>query len=342
MQGASLIRILVLFLVAAFAMRVEGQAALSRFHDVHRAMGTEFALDLYAKDQAEADALFEMAFDEIDRLDDLLSNYKSSSELSRIAHNAGMSPVVTDAETFGFLERSLYWSRVSGGAFDITVGPLLRTWGMFDHGGHVPTDAELNAARADVGWHKVELAPATRSVRFAGGRALELDPGSIGKGFAVDAVVRLLRAEGVQQAFLSAGSSTLYGLGAPPGTQGWPVTIPNPYNAAVPTTLTLRDMSLSTGACTVKFFIRNGHRYCHIFDPRSGRPVEGTLQTTVLSPSATDSDALSTVVFVLPPRESARILKGFRDAKALIYRAAPMNPNCVAIHMKVDRCTLFP
>lgn len=333
-----------LFLVAVST--AFSQEPMQRFHAVHRAMGTEFSLDLFASSQTQADEMFGMAFDEIDRLDDLLSNYKASSELSRISREAAGQAVVTDAETFRFLDRSQYWSKASGGAFDITVGPLLRTWGLFDHGGHIPSDKELAEARERVGWEKVELDSAAHSVHFSGGHALELDPGSIGKGFAVDSVVSLLRGQGVQNAFLSAGSSTLYGLGAPPGKSGWPVSIPNPEHPDEPTNILLHNTSLSTGACTEKFFVYEGHRYCHIFDPRTGRPVEGTLQTTVLSPSATDSDALSTVVFVLPPNDSQRILKNMHDTTALIYESASgetsPQPACVAIHMKVAHCTLLP
>jgi thiamine biosynthesis lipoprotein len=315
---------------------------LQRFHDTHRSMGTEFTLDLYARNQAQADSLFELAFDEIDRIDDLLSNYKPSSELSRISQDAATAPIVTDPETFLFLKRSLYWSYVSNGAFDITVGPLLRSWGLFQHEGHVPSDAELATARGGVGWRKIALDPATRSVRFSGGHPLDLDPGSIGKGFAVDAVIALLREQGVTRAFLSAGSSTLYGLGTPPGKGGWPVTIPDPRSPTSSATLYLHNMSLSTGACTVKFFVLDGHRYCHIFDPRTGKPVEGTIQTTVLSPSATDSDALSTVVFVLSPDASARILKNRPSTSALIYLHTDARPACVAIRMRAAHCTLFP
>ncbi len=296
-------------------------------------MGTVFELDLYAPNEQRADELMAASFDEVDRLETLLSNYRPSSELSRVAREAGLHPVTTDAETFAFLDRSLFWSRASNGAFDITVGPLLRAWGFFAHKGHMPSDQQLAAARTGVGWQHITLQPETRTVVFSGGKPLELDPGSIGKGFAVDSVVRLLRAEGVQAAFVSAGSSTLYGLGAPPGTEGWPAIIPDPRGLNAPgQTVLLHDLSLSTGACTQKFFLQDGHRYCHIFDPRTGRPVESMLQTTVLDPSATDSDALSTVVFVLQPEQSRRLFESFPHTRALLYRPAADKPSCIALH----------
>jgi thiamine biosynthesis lipoprotein len=316
-----------------------GPAPLERYNGTHRAMGTVFALDLYTKDQSSADGLMQMAFDEVDRLDDLLSNYRASSELSRINHEARLGAVTTDPETFGFLARASYWSSCSDGAFDITVGPLLRKWGFFFHGGRVPSAAELTALRSSVGWRNVVLDARLRSVRFADGRAVELDPGSIGKGFAVDSVVSLLRQQGVTSALLSAGGSTLYAIGNPPGKAGWRVDVPDPARpGTIASTVLLKDSSLSTGACTEKFFIKDGHLYCHIFDPRTMRPVEGVLQSTVIDPSATDSDALSTVVFVLGADSSRKLMKSIPEAEALVFRKPAAGPACLAMNWQDDVC----
>jgi FAD:protein FMN transferase len=313
-------------------------------------MGTIFTIDLYVADQATAEQDMDLAFDEIDRLEALLSNYRPSSELSRISREAGAAPVVTDPETFRFLERSLYWSRVSNGAFDITVGPLLRAWGFFFHQGRIPSQGELNAVRNKIGWKNIALDPQTRTVSFTNHQSMELDPGSIGKGFAVDSVVKLLRNQGVTSAFISAGGSTLYAIGAVPGTAGWPVDIPDPrpdprHPGKIAATILLKDTSLSTGACTEKFFIKNGHRYCHIFDPRTMRPVEAMLQTTVIDPSATDSDALSTVVFVLGPEASRKLLASMPNTQALIFNQPPSPlsaPSCTAINWTGNPCEASP
>jgi len=316
---------------------------LTRFHQTHAAMGTEFTIDLYARNEATAEEAADAAFDEIDRLEDLLSNYKASSELSRISREAGNAPVTTDPETFQFLERSLYWSQRSGGAFDITVGPLLKAWGLFQHGGRIPSDAELTSLRSTVGWQNVRLNPADRSVAFTTHRPMDLDPGSIGKGFAVDSAAHLLREAGIQSALISAGGSTLYAIGSAPGEAGWPVQIEDPRSSDLSTTTVfLKDTSLSTGACTQKFFIKDGHRYCHIFNPQTMRPVEGVLQTSVISPSATDSDALSTVVFVLSPEDSRRVLAPFREVQALIFRGPEAPHDCIAINWHGRPCPSNP
>jgi thiamine biosynthesis lipoprotein len=329
----------ILSLAAACSLSSSAQPTLQRFHQTRAAMGTIFTIDINATDQATAEQDMDLAFDEIDRLEALLSNYRPSSELSRISREAGSAPVVTDPETFHFLERSFYWSRVSNGAFDITVGPLLRAWGFFFHQGRVPSQAELNAVRNKIGWQHIALDPQTRTVSFTNHQAMELDPGSIGKGFAVDSVVTLLRQQGVTSAFISAGGSTLYAIGTVPGTTGWPVDIPDPrHPSKTAASILLKDTSLSTGACTQKFFIKNGHRYCHIFDPRTMRPVEGMLQTTVINPSATDSDALSTVVFVLGPDASRKLLASMPDTQALIFYQPTSGPSCTAVNWSGEPC----
>src|SRR5207245_8053719 len=174
----------ILSLAAMCTLWSHAQPTLQRFHETHAAMGTIFAIDLNVADQPTAEQDMNLAFDEIDRLDALLSNYLPSSELSRISREAGSAPVVTDPETFRFLERSIYWSRVSNGAFDITVGPLLRAWGFFFHQGRVPSQTELNAVRHKIGCKNIALDPQTRTDSVTNHHAMALDPGRIGTGFA--------------------------------------------------------------------------------------------------------------------------------------------------------------
>ena len=294
-------------------------AADQLYTRVHPAMGTDFTLYICAADAAAADREAERVFGIVDGLETLLSNYQPQSELSRINSEAGSHAVTTDPETFRFLRESLAWSAWSDGAFDITVGRLMKAWGFFRSTGHVPSDAELDAVRAQTGWRRVVLDAGTRTVRFTSPR-VDLDPGGIGKGFAVDAAVQALRADGVHAALLSAGSSTIYALGAPPGKRGWTVRVPDPMHAGgALSSVTLRDTSLSTANCAEKHFVVGGHQYCHIMDPRTLRPVEGRLQATVIAPSATDSDALSNAVFVLDAPGRKRLIRGLpREDRALV------------------------
>lgn len=281
-------------------------------------MGTDFTLYIYAPDEEYADREADRVFNIVDQLDAQLSNYKPDSELSRINHEAARHAVTTDPETFRFLQQSLAWSARSDGAFDITVGKLMKAWGFFRSRGHVPTNAELARVRAQTGWKSVALDAHARTVRFTA-PGVELDPGGIGKGFAVDAAVRALRDDGVRAALFSAGSSTIYALGVPPDAAGWKVQVPDPRHAgAIVSTVMLHDTSLSTANCSEKHFMVEGHLYCHIMDPRTLRPVEGRLQATVIAPSATDSDALSNAVFVLNKNGRRRLMRSLPAADAAL------------------------
>jgi FAD:protein FMN transferase len=302
----------------AVALLVSSCSAESLFTRVHPAMGTDFTLYIYAPDAATADREAERVFAIVNQLDASLSNYKPQSELSRINHEAADHAVTTDPETFRFLQESLSWSARTDGAFDITVGKLMKAWGFFRSTGHVPSDAELAPVRAETGWKRVVLDPDMRTVRFTS-PGVELDPGGIGKGFAINAAVNALRADGVHAALLSAGSSTIYGLGAPPEGSGWKVRVPDPQHAgAAISTVMLHDMSLSTANCSEKHFVVSGHLYCHIMDPRTLRPVEGRLQATVISPSATDSDALSNAMFVMGVQGRKQLMRSLPRADAAL------------------------
>lgn len=293
-----LLAVLCWWVCTASAFSGSTAASPQIFSFSHPAMGTVYTLFVYAADRSRAREEADKSFAIVDEVDALLSNYQPQSELSRINREASAAPVTTDPETFRFLQDSLAWSARSDGAFDITVGALMQAWGFFRSTGRVPTPAELAAVRTRTGWRKVHLDAATRTVRFLH-PGIQLDPGGIGKGFAVQRVLSMLRADGVHAALLSAGSSTIDALGAPPGQPGWRVNVPDPLRPGVIfASIFLRDTSLSTASCAEKHFVLNGHLYCSIMDPRLGTPVEGRLQATVITPDATDGDALSNVMFV--------------------------------------------
>ncbi|HEX6465867.1 MAG TPA: FAD:protein FMN transferase, partial [Terriglobales bacterium] len=305
-------------------------AAAELFVQTRPAMGTNFTIYLYARNAQHASATFEAAFEEIERLEEALSNYRPSSELSRINRVAAQEEVTTDPEVFGLLQTSLDYSRRTNGAFDITVGPLMRAWGFFRGQGHYPTPEELAHARQTVGWQKVKMNAADHSVRFTT-PGVEIDLGAIGKGYTVDRVVDVIREAGITAALVDAGSSTLYALGAPPGKNGWLVQVPRPGDREhTVSTVVLRDQSLSTSGSYEKFFQLNGRRYCHIMDPRTGKPVENVLQTTVIAPDGTTTDALSTSMFVMGPSAGKELLESVPHASGLWMMGEQASPRMVA------------
>lgn len=308
-------------------------ASLRLFRFDHPAMGTEFTLFLYSRDAVRAGAEADEAFDEIDRLDQLLSNYRETSELSRINATAAQQTVTTDPEVIRFLQDAIHWSAASDGAFDITVGKLMKAWGFYRHAGRIPPEAEMTKLRASTGWQMIQLDPDARTVHFTN-PGVELDPGGIGKGFAVDAAIRILRADGVTSAMLSAGTSTIYALGAPPHKSGWPVIIAGPLPAKSKLSVVLlRDTSLSSADCSQKNFVLDDHLYCHIMDPHTLRPVEGRLQVSIIHPSATASDALSNVLFVDNPASSFQVLTKYApDSHALVLSKTDGHVRCTLFH----------
>src|SRR4029079_2620735 len=185
------------------------------------------------------------AFDEVDRIDRLMSHYRPDSPLSRINRDAAWHPVAVDPELFDFLLESMRYNRESGGAFDITVGPLMKAWGFFRGEGRLPSPQQLDEARRHVGASHGLFDCAHLSIAFDEG-GIEIDLGGIAKGYAVDRVVQLLRARGVSAALVSAGGSTIYGLGATPGRDAWDVAIQDPLGASgTAMRVNLKDRALS-------------------------------------------------------------------------------------------------
>lgn len=283
-------------------------------------MACLYAIDAYSTtgEQALRDTL-EQALDEVDRIDRLMSHYKPESPLSRVNQEAGHRAVRVDSELFDFIKRSLDYSAQSEGAFDVTVGPLMNAWGFFRGEGHLPTDSDLATARARVGAHHVILDEHDRTIRFDTD-GVQLDLGGIAKGYAVDRVIQILRSHHVNAALVSAGGSTIYALGAPPGRNGWSVDIQDPTGAEhVARQVTLKNRALSIAGSSEKWFEVGGVRYSHIMDPRTGRPVQGMLSVAVLTDTGTEGDALDDALFVLGVTKSQGYLKRYPHAEAMFF-----------------------
>jgi len=287
---------------------------LLRISSSAEAMGTTFTIVAYDKDRSRLQGAVDSAFDEVRRIDAVLSNYREDSEWSRINREAAKHPVAVSAEVFRLLEACQKYSRASDGAFDITVGPLLKLWGFYKGSGRVPHRAEIRTVLARVGYEKIALDRENRTVRFLV-PGLELDPGGIGKGYAVDRMVEILRDAGIRSALVSGGGSSIYGLGAPPGENGWRVEIRHPKSRSrIVESVVIRDESVSTSGNYEKFFYAGGKLYSHIFDPRTGYPASnGVLSVSVVAPRTIDSEAWTKPFFLRGPEWAARHKpEGFR------------------------------
>jgi thiamine biosynthesis lipoprotein len=304
--------VLVLFLLALPA--AYGQQELLRLEKSADAMGSTYSIALYGSDRIKMEAAADAAFDEVRRLDELLSNYQPGSQWSEVNRNAGLQPVKVSPELFQLLSACLEYSRESEGAFDITVGPLMKVWGFYKGSGHLPHKPEIAAALAKVGYRHVQLDPVRQTVRFDR-PGVEMDPGGVGKGYAVDRMVEVLRKNGVRIALVAGSGSSVYGMGAPPDeARGWPVKIKDPWdNRKTLAEVWLKDSSMSTSGSYEKFFRAEGKVYAHIMDPRTGYPAQGSVSVSVIAPRTLDSEVWAKPYFINGRQWAAKHLpKDFR------------------------------
>jgi FAD:protein FMN transferase len=288
--------VLLLIFGAAAAHLAAGD--LLRLEQSLDAMGSVYTVVAYGDDRGRMIAAVDQAFEEVRRIDRMLSNYRPSSELSRLNQEAGRGPVAVSEELFGLLEACRQYHQASEGAFDISVGPLMKIWGFYKGSGRLPHRAEIRGVKGRIGFEKVTLDGSNRTVRFTR-EGMELDPGGIGKGYAVDRMVAILKSANIRSALISAGSSSIYALGAPPNEKGWKISIRHPRDLSRQVDeVVLTDMSLATSGTSEKFFRAEGRLYSHIMDPRTGYPAQGMLSVSVIAPRALDSEAWTKPVFI--------------------------------------------
>jgi FAD:protein FMN transferase len=275
-------------------------------HVSRAAMACRFEVTLPLEDRAGVSAA-RQALDEVERLEDQLSIFRESSEVSFINREAAASPVCVEQSLFSLLLMCRELCRETGGAFDITSGPLSRRWGFLRRQGRIPEPDEIEEARALVGEDKLLFDCESRAIRFAR-PGVEINLGSVGKGYALDSVAAMMRRR-VRTALLSAGSSSIRAIGGVDG--GWTVGVRHPLDKERRLAVVrLHDAALSTSGAEEQFFEYGGKRYGHIIDPRTGWPAGRMVSATVIAPSAAVTDALATAFYVGGPE----LAKAYCDA----------------------------
>jgi thiamine biosynthesis lipoprotein len=245
------------------------------------------------------------ALDLVDRIEDRISIYREASELSHINARAAAGWVAVSDEVYDLLAMARDLHARTQGAFDIAAGSIVRAWGFLRRQGRTPDATELEAAIATCGMRWVELDDEGRRIRFLRSD-VEINPGAIGKGWAIDLAMNHLAAAGVPSVLVHGGQSSVRGRGtqgpAVDGRHGWRVGLRHPLRPGRRlATITLDDRALGTSGSGTQFFIDRGRKLGHILDPRTGLPAEGVISATVLAPSAAAADALSTALYVLGP-----------------------------------------
>ena len=254
---------------------------------------TRLALGTYIEVTSSNRRAAKIVFDEIQRIENLLSKYKPDSEISKLNR---LGRLKVSPETFQIIKTSIEFSRATNQAFDITVAPLMDLWGFTDKKFRVPKDLEIKTALMLIGSDKIVLNVTQSMIEFSF-PGMKIDLGGIAKGFALDCAVKKLKENNVTSCLISGGQ--VYALGSKSG-KPWKVAIKDPRAQRPADEIELKDQSVATSGDYEQYFIVNGKRFCHILDPRTGCPAEsGVISATVVSSDGFTADALSTAVFVL-------------------------------------------
>jgi len=265
-----------------------------------RAMATTFEA-IFPFGMPHAQAWADAALDEIDRVESELSVYREESAVSRLNATAAHGAIAVEESLWQLLARAQRLWQATGGAFDITLGALIKAWGFYRRQGCVPGPEQLAAARDRSGFEHVRLDPEQRTVAYDC-PGLEINLGSIGKGYAIDQTIGLWRRDGnIRHALIHGGHSSVFALGSEPGARhGWSIGLLDPDDTrrrlAV---LRLHDRALGVSAATYQHFVHEGRKLGHILDPRTGWPAEGMRLAAATAPTAAEADALATAFFVL-------------------------------------------
>ena len=277
-------------------------------------MGTAIRVELWHEDPTTGDAALDAVMEEMHRIDRAMSPFKPQSELSRLNRQAAKAPVPVSREMLELISRSIEFSKLSEGAFDITFASV---GCMFDYrNGIKPTAEETAAALPAIDYRHIRLDRRQSTIHFARDN-VQIDLGGIAKGYAVDNCVELLKARGVKEALVVAGGDSRV-LGDKRG-RPWMIGIRDPRRKdSMVAMLPLVDAAISTSGDYERYFEADGVRYHHILDPRTGSSATGVRSVTIVGPDATTTEGISKSAFVMGPERGLRFVESFPGADAVI------------------------
>ncbi len=294
---------------------------LTRFEYQRPEMGVPFRIVLYATNQPSADAAAEAAFQRVQELNGVMSDYDPDSELSKLSQTSGQGrPVPVSAELWFVLSRAQELSQRSDGAFDVTVGPFVNLWRRARRQHQLPDPARLEQARQAVGYRKMRLNEKDQSVQLLAPN-MRLDLGGIAKGYAVDEALRTLRHFGIGRALVEGGGDV--GVSdPPPGKKGWRFELASldATNAPPDRFLLLKHAAISTSGDLYQRLEIDGKRYSHIVDPRTGIGLTDHSLVSVVARDSITADSLTKVVSVLGPQMGLKLIEATTGAAARVMR----------------------
>jgi len=314
-------------LIAALRFWPTGPAEADSGH--RPVMGTFARVVVVAPNTSTANRCIEAAFAQIYNVDQLMSDYKDDSEISQVNRDGFKRAVKVSKSTYEVLQKAVQFSKLSGGAFDITVGPLVQLWRSADEANSVPTDTELQYARSKVGYEKLILDANETSVRFAVD-GMKLDLGGIAKGYAIDKAVEAMQKSGAIGAMVDIGGD-IRCFGTPSkNKKHWLIGVQDPNKArdgldlgTSSLVLQLKNAAIATSGGYRRFALIKGIKYTHIISRKTAASAEGLSSVTIISEKALDADALATAVTVMGPEKGLALIEKLPQTEAILITSPP-------------------
>jgi thiamine biosynthesis lipoprotein len=280
-------------------------------------MGTFARTVCVAGDKKTAEAGNAAAFAKLVEVDEMMSDYISDSELSRVNREAFAGAVTVSDELFEVLSKAVEYSRVSGGAFDVTIGPVVDLWHKAEESGIKPTDEQIAAAKAKVGYEKMLLDPKKNTVVFMVD-GMRLDLGGIAKGYAIDKAVEAMRAAGAVGGMVDVGGD-IRCFGKPAEKNKWAIGLQDPdTDTGLLMVIELGDNAIATSGDYQRFVVLDGEKFSHIMTPKKGTSTKGLTSVTVIAATAIDADAMATTVTVLGGEKGLELIESVEGTEGFI------------------------
>ncbi|MFB3902638.1 MAG: FAD:protein FMN transferase [Acidobacteriota bacterium] len=314
-------------LALLFVLTAAPAPSLCRFEYARLRMGTSVRIVLYAPDEVQARQAADAAFSRIDDLEAALSHYRPDSEVSRLSASSGRGERRVEPDLFRVLDAACRFSRLTDGAFDVTVGPLVGLWREARRNKNLPDAARLEQARRVVGYQNIEIRRDKHTVRLKK-EGMSLDLSAIAKGYAADQALLVLKSKGIASALVDAGGDIALS-GPPPGRPGWRVGVQAPDSAADSTgSLLLRNTAIATSGDAYQYVELGGKRYSHILDPRTGLGTTDAASATVIAGDGMTADALATALCVMAPEKGIRLIESLPGVCAQVIGRTPAGLRC--------------
>ncbi|WP_185117537.1 FAD:protein FMN transferase [Elizabethkingia ursingii] len=280
-------------------------------------MGSRFQITLVDKDSISAEQNIDKAIAEITRIENLISEWRPETQISQVNQNAGIKPIKVDKEVFDLTKKGIYFSKLTDGAFDISIVAMDKIWKFDDSMDELPSEQAIKESVRYVGYQNIIL-DSTNSTIFLKNPGMKIGFGSIGKGYAADKTRDLMKSMGVKAGIIDA-SGDISTWGTQPDGKPWAIGINNPFNdhkmAAV---LYFKENAVTTSGSYEKYAEIHGKRYSHIMNPKTGYPSTGLTSVTITGPNATMANGFSTSIMVLGEKEGLKLLKPFPEYHYLL------------------------